>query len=70
MNENLTLSEAFKQTTYPLSGHGPRSIQVLKEALEHIDGNLDSDMYGKGKVIEDFQEKMAGVLGKESAVFS
>lgn len=69
MNENLTLSEAFKQTTYPLSGHGPRSIQVLKEALEHIDGNLDSDMYGKGKVIEDFQEKMAGVLGKESAVF-
>ncbi|GGH36947.1 threonine aldolase family protein [Paenibacillus segetis] len=69
MSDKITLFEAFKQTTYPLPGHGPRNIQVLKEALEHADGNMDSDMYGKGKVIEDFQEQMAKLLGKDSAVF-
>ncbi|WP_136607774.1 threonine aldolase family protein [Paenibacillus dokdonensis] len=64
-----TLIEAFEQTAYPLGGNGPRDIQVLKEAFEAVQGSLSSDMYGNGKVIEDFQNKMASVLGKESAVF-
>ncbi len=33
------------------------------------DGQQESDIYGNGKIIEDFQEKMAKYLGKETAVF-
>lgn len=69
MNNDRNLLEAFKQTKYQLAGHGPRDIQVLKEPLAAIDGQHDSDMYGKGKIIEDFQEKMANYLGKENVVF-
>ncbi|MDN4524988.1 threonine aldolase family protein [Fictibacillus fluitans] len=61
--------KAFKQSDYHVSGHGPRNLHVLKDAIGKLHGELESDMYGKGKVIEDFQEKMAGVLGKEAAVF-
>lgn len=68
MKEN-TLLEAFKQTKYRVAGHGKRNIQVLKESLNNLDGQVDSDMYGKGKLIEDFEAKMALILGKETAVF-
>lgn len=68
MKENLLL-EAFKQAKFPVGGHGKRTIQVLKEALDDLDEQLESEMYGKGKLIEDFQEKMASYLGKETAVF-
>ncbi|KAA0549096.1 low specificity L-threonine aldolase [Bacillus sp. BGMRC 2118] len=64
-----TLSEAFKHTTYQLAGHGNRNVHVLKEVFEKIDGEVESDIYGNGKIIEDFQEKMASFLGKEEAVF-
>lgn len=69
MKENNPLLKAFKQTKYQLVGHGPRDIQTLKEALKDIDGQQESDVYGQGKIIEDFQEKMAKYLGKEKAVF-
>jgi threonine aldolase len=69
MNANNPLLEAFYQTTYPLMGHGKRNVQILKEALKDMDGNLDSDIYGAGKLIEDFQDRIAKYLGKESAVF-
>ncbi|QTM99076.1 low specificity L-threonine aldolase [Sediminibacillus dalangtanensis] len=64
-----TLAEAFKQTSYQLSGHSPRNLEVLKQALDQANGETISDMYGKGEIIEDFQNKMAGFLGKEAAVF-
>lgn len=67
--EKNRLLNAFKQTTYQLAGHGFRNINILKVALEEIDGEQESDMYGKGKIIEDFETKMADYLGKESAVF-
>lgn len=69
MKKDGDLIEVFKQTKYQVAGHGPRDIQVLKEALANVDGQLESDMYGKGKIIEDFQEKLATYLGKENAVF-
>ncbi|WP_404451352.1 DegT/DnrJ/EryC1/StrS family aminotransferase [Virgibacillus necropolis] len=69
MTEKNTLLGAYKQTDYQVSGHGGRNIQVLKDALENVDGELESDMYGSGKIIEEFQYKMAHYLGKESAVF-
>lgn len=69
LNESNSLLEAFKQTKYQLVGNGPRNIQTLKDALMNMDGQLDNDMYGKGPIIEVFQEKMAEFLGKEAAVF-
>jgi threonine aldolase len=67
MSEGKALLESFKQTTYKTAGNGPRDIQVLKEAFANIEG--ESDVYGKGPVIENFQTKMANYLGKETAVF-
>lgn len=69
MEQRMSLSEAFNQAPYILPGHGKRNIEVLKAAFEQIDGSLASDMYGTGKLIEEFQAEMAQVLGKESAVF-
>ncbi|MCF6139198.1 threonine aldolase family protein [Pseudalkalibacillus berkeleyi] len=63
------LLEAITKTEYQIMGHTRRDTQVLQKALNQLDGPLDSDMYGRGKVIEDFQEKMANYLGKESSVF-
>jgi threonine aldolase len=69
MSETKTLLEAFKETSYKTGGHGDRDIGVLKEAFEQVSPETASDMYGSGKVIEDFQVKMAKLLGKEAAVF-
>lgn len=69
MTENISLVEAFKQTKYQIAGNGKRDIQVLKEAFDQVDGQQESDIYGNGKIIEAFQEKMATYLGMESAVF-
>ncbi|MBO9131040.1 aminotransferase class I/II-fold pyridoxal phosphate-dependent enzyme [Bacillus sp. 165] len=66
---NNPLLEAFKQTKYQVVGHGSRNIQVLKEAFQDMDGQQESDIYGNGKIIEDFQNKMAEYLGKEDTVF-
>lgn len=69
MNTVTPLQKAFKETKYQLAGHGKRNVEVLKKAFENMDGDLESDMYGKGKLIEDFQDKMAAFLGKKNAVF-
>ncbi|MCF6411379.1 threonine aldolase family protein [Pseudalkalibacillus salsuginis] len=69
MPENVPLAKAFKLTEYQITGNGSRNVQILKDALDGVDGQTDSDMYGKGEVIEAFQEKIAEYLGKESAVF-
>lgn len=69
MSETNPLLKAFKQTKFQVVGHGKRDIQVLKEVLQAFDGKQESDQYGKGKIIEDFQVKMATYLGKEAAVF-
>ena len=67
-NFNMLL-EKFKQTKYPLGGHGKRDIQTLTDAFSHVAGDKESDIYGKGSVIEDFQEKIASYLGMDSSVF-
>ncbi|MBC1585701.1 aminotransferase class I/II-fold pyridoxal phosphate-dependent enzyme [Listeria seeligeri] len=64
-----TLKSSYQKTSYKLSGNGPRNISVLKEAFQNIDENLESDIYGNGAIIEDFQTKIAKILGKEEAVF-
>jgi len=67
MNDNLM--NVYKGTNHKISGHGCRNIQVLKEALDKVDGELNADIYGNGEHTETFQRKMAQLLGKEAAVF-
>ncbi|WP_211747784.1 beta-eliminating lyase-related protein [Paenibacillus sp. Marseille-Q4541] len=67
--KHLSLPEAYAETTYPLGGHSGRSVQMLTDALKQIDASIQSDKYGGGPIIEDFERKMADYLGKESAVF-
>jgi threonine aldolase len=69
MDEQNALLEAFLGTQVKLAGHGSRDAAVLKESLSGVEDSLAADMYGTGGVIEDFQAEMAGVFGKESAVF-
>ena len=69
LNKKNSLFEAFKQTKYQMAGHGKRDIHILKEAFQAVDGEQESDIYGNGKIIEDFQDKMAAYLGKQRAVF-
>lgn len=69
MNSSELLKKSFSKPTYRLSGNGTRNIDVLKESLEEIDGTQESDIYGAGQVIEQFQEKIAKLLGKEAAIF-
>lgn len=69
MDTATALRQSFNQTARRLAGHGPRTIQTLQEAFAQIDGNTPADMYGKGAAIEEFQAKMARLLGKEAAVF-
>ncbi|MFX3675144.1 MAG: low specificity L-threonine aldolase [Paenisporosarcina sp.] len=69
MRGTNSLIEAYKQTKYQIAGHGIRDLEILKEAFKGLDGKQESDIYGKGKIIEDFQAKMAAFLGKETAVF-
>ncbi|WP_026695142.1 threonine aldolase family protein [Peribacillus kribbensis] len=67
--EKKSMLEAFKETKYQTAGHGKREVGVLLEAFKDIDPHEESDMYGNGHFISAFQDKMAGYLGKESAVF-
>ena len=54
-----TLKTSYQKTPYKLGGNGPRNVGVLTEALQNIDDNLESDIYGNGAVIEDFETKIA-----------
>lgn len=69
MSEINQLQTVYNQTVYKLAGNGERNVRVLKEAFQHIENDLASDRYGEGQVIEEFQKKMAVLLGKEDAVF-
>ncbi|WP_256759724.1 low specificity L-threonine aldolase [Cohnella sp. WQ 127256] len=69
MSDKKSLLEAYKEASFPVDGHGKRNIEVLQAAFKEIEGDVDSDIYGKGATIEDFQGRMAEFLGKESAVF-
>ena len=63
------LIDTYRQTNVQLSGHGKREVGVLKRAFEQVREDEPSDQYGQGKTIRQFEEKIAHVLGKESAVF-
>jgi threonine aldolase len=59
-----------KACTRFLGYHYRRSPkQELSELAEMTDAALDADHYGQGKLINDFEERVAALLGKEAAVF-
>ena len=64
-----TYNEICKSAKYKLTGNGDRRIGLLLESFEHIDPTTDSDVYGNGKIINDFEKEIAELLGKEAAVF-
>jgi threonine aldolase len=69
MDETARLKESYRKTAFRLSGHGERDASVLKKAFEGIPAEFEADKYGSGRVIEEFQEKWAEILGKAAAVF-
>lgn len=69
MSQTVSLSDAYRKTDYQVAGHGPRNVEVLKEALRDVDGGRLGDTYGQGEIIAQFQSKMATYLGKPAAVF-
>lgn len=53
-----------------LFGHGQmRPRQVLAALAEEAGEDELADMYGEGELIEQFEHEIAGILGKEAAVF-
>lgn len=62
-------SEVFKSAKFKLSGHGTRNIGTLMEAFQNLDPSINADMYGTGVIINDFEDEIADLLGKEKAVF-
>lgn len=61
--------DVVKATKYKLTGNGPRNFGALMEAFENMDPSTASDVYGAGPAINDFEEDIARLLGKEKAVF-
>ncbi len=73
MKEGATVRIEFKQRhkeyRVSIGGHGRGSISLLKEALSHAPDDTAEDLYGSGSVVNDFEEKIAKLLGKEEARF-
>lgn len=61
--------DQYGQVKFTLYGHGPRDVSVLMHAFDEVNSDELSDIYGKGEIIEAFQDKMAKLLGKPAAVF-
>lgn len=53
-----------------LHGHYPRSIQKsLLELVDYVDPHQMPDAYGQGEAVQSLELKVAGLLGKEAALF-
>lgn len=62
-------SEICKTAEYTLTGNGARRVRMLLESFEQVDPATQPDFYGSGSMINDFEQEVAALLGKESAVF-
>ncbi|HEX9038432.1 MAG TPA: beta-eliminating lyase-related protein [Ktedonobacterales bacterium] len=60
----------FRQAERFLNGHTRRALRDELLALAEAAGaEEEEDHYGEGKLIADFERDVAGILGKEAAVF-
>ena len=69
-NPQLSKEEIWAGCNRFLTGHhreNPR--QVLLRLAESLPADEESDRYGAGRLIENFEQQIASLLGKESAVF-
>ena len=69
-NPQLSKEQILAGCTHFLTGHhreNPR--QVLMALAERLPADEESDHYGKGRLIEDFEGQIAALLDKESAIF-
>jgi threonine aldolase len=64
-----TYAEMVKGAKYKLTGNGDRRISQLLESFENMDPSTDADVYGNGSIINDFEDEIAKLLGKDKAVF-
>lgn len=65
------IEEIYTRSTNILPGHGPRqtmkaTFQALADGLE---GSEFADRYGEGEYLNGFEAEIAGLFGKEAAVF-
>lgn len=68
--ESADRDRIFRACTRFLGGHYPqRPHQVLTELAEFAAPDVQTDHYGAGEVITQFEEEVATLLGKEAAVF-
>lgn len=69
MENILSLRDRYKKSKYKFNLNGKNTVRILKEAFDILDNSIESDFYGNGGLIENFEGKFAKLLGKESAVF-
>jgi len=66
----MNSSELYQGCKKYLPGQYPQSPQqYFEEMAKYVGANNASDIYGQGKFLTLFEEEIAHVLGKESAVF-
>jgi threonine aldolase len=56
-------------TRFLTHGYPKTPQQVLAELADMVDLELDEDRYGEGALINDFEKRVADLMGKEAAVF-
>ncbi len=62
-------NEICKSARYKLAGHDDRRIGLLMESFKDMDPSMDADTYGTGGIINDFENEVAQLLGKEASAF-
>lgn len=71
-SREVILSEyqnALESVEFDVRGRDEISIKEQMEVFSSIDNALVPDVYGKGTVIESFENRMAKLFGKPSSVF-
>lgn len=64
-----TLKTSYQKTPYKLGGNGPRNVGVLTEALQNIDDNLESDIYGMAQLLQTLKQKSRKFSGNNLRYF-
>ncbi|MGO8949549.1 MAG: threonine aldolase family protein [Ktedonobacterales bacterium] len=60
----------FAECNRFLNGHGRKPLRETLQAMAEEAGKEEvADIYGTGALIEDFEQEIASLLGKEAAVF-
>lgn len=68
----MTKSEdVFGQCTNILPGHGPRKPmkELFQSLADGLQGDEAADRYGEGEYLAGFETEVAGLFGKEAALF-